>query len=111
MDEEKRASTARRRRNGQRRGQSGLGWLVAAGIAGLALLLGGLYAASQGGTGTIAANKPAVTEGSLKIDPGEVNMGDQKLGRVVNASFTIQNVGDKTLTISEQPYIELVKGC
>ncbi len=111
MDEEKRVSTTRRRKKGRRRGQGGLGWLVAAGIAALALLLGGLYVANQSGASTVAVNKPTVTQGSLKIDPGEINMGDIKLGRTVDASFKIQNVGDKTVTITDAPFIEVVKGC
>ncbi len=111
MEEERRVSAAHRHKKGRRRQQGGLGWLVAAGIAALAMLLGGLYLGNQGGTGSPALNEPAVTQGSLKIDPGEVNLGDIKLGRTVDASFKIQNVSDKTVTITDAPYIEVVQGC
>ena len=109
-DDDRRA--APRRRKKARRRQQGLGWFVAAVIAALVLLVGGLYAASQGGGGSAAAvNAPAVVKGSLKVDPGQIQMGNIKLGRTVDASFKIQNVGDKPLTITEAPYIEVVTGC
>ncbi len=101
----------RKRRNGRHK-QQGSGWIIVAALASLVLLIGAVIAAAQGGTANgPAVNAPAVVKGGLKIDPGEINMGDVKLGRTVDASFKIENVGNQTITIKEQPYVELVKGC
>ncbi len=100
----------RQRKGGRRRGP-GSGWLVVMGLAMLAVLAGAIYALSAG-RGVGASTTPAKVEGSLKIDPGQIDAGDQRLGgRPVDASFTLTNVGDKTLTITEAPFIEVVKGC
>ena len=48
---------------------------------------------------------------SLKVDREEVNLGDVKLGRTVEVSFQLTNVGDQTLRFSEAPYIEINQGC
>ena len=90
-----------------------MGWLIMVGLALLALAGGLAYSAAQSvqaGART-PSNAPAVTQGSLKIDPGQVEMGNIKLGTTVNTSFKLQNVGDKPITITEKPYIEVVAGC
>ena len=48
---------------------------------------------------------------SLKVDKEQVDLGDVKLGRTVQVSFRLTNIGDQPLRFSEQPYIELVEGC
>lgn len=48
---------------------------------------------------------------SLKADKESVNLGDVKLGKIVEASFQLTNVGDQTLRFSDEPYIEVVEGC
>ncbi len=101
----------RSRRKGGRRRQPVSGWMVVMVVAIAALFVGAVYVLSGGG-GAPATSTPAKVQGSLKIDPGEINAGDQRLGgQPVNASFTLTNVGDKTLTITEKPYVENVKGC
>ncbi|MEW6092909.1 MAG: hypothetical protein AB1531_02980 [Chloroflexota bacterium] len=48
---------------------------------------------------------------SLKVDQELVDLGDVKLGRIVQVSFRLTNVGDQPLRFSETPYVELVEGC
>ncbi len=48
---------------------------------------------------------------SLKVDQEQVDLGDVKLGRLVQVSFRLTNVGDQPLHFSEAPYVELVEGC
>jgi hypothetical protein len=48
---------------------------------------------------------------SLKVDQDRLDFGDVKLGKTVTASFTLSNVGDKTLRITGQPYIDVLEGC
>lgn len=77
--------------------------------AGLLLLIGAF----------IALNKPNQAKGlievqgapSLKVDQELIDMGDIKLGRTVEASFEITNVGDQVLRFTKAPYIEVLEGC
>jgi len=48
---------------------------------------------------------------SLKVDKEQIDMGDVKLGRMVEASFLLTNVGDQPLRFTKPPYIEVVEGC
>jgi hypothetical protein len=48
---------------------------------------------------------------SLKVFQDGLDLGDQKLGQTVPLRFEIANVGDRPLRITEQPYLEVVKGC
>jgi cell division septal protein FtsQ len=48
---------------------------------------------------------------SLKVDQEKVNLGDIKLGRTVEVTFKLMNVGDQTLRFSKAPYIEVLEGC
>jgi hypothetical protein len=48
---------------------------------------------------------------SLKLFQQGLDLGDQKLGDTVPVTFEIANVGDRPLRITEQPYLEVVKGC
>ena len=48
---------------------------------------------------------------SLKVDKQKVDLGNVKLGRTVDVSFEIMNVGDQTLRFSKLPFIEVVEGC
>jgi HYDIN/CFA65/VesB-like, Ig-like domain len=48
---------------------------------------------------------------SLKVDQEKVDLGDVKLGQSVSVTFQLTNVGNKTLRFSQDPYIEIVKGC
>jgi hypothetical protein len=55
---------------------------------------------------------PEVSGGpSLKADKEKVDLGDIRLGRTVQVSFTIKNVGDQPLQFSDAPYIEVKEGC
>ena len=47
----------------------------------------------------------------LKVDQEQIDMGDVKLGRMVEASFLLTNVGDQPLRFTKPPYIEVVEGC
>ncbi len=48
---------------------------------------------------------------SLKVDKENVDLGKVQLGKVVDVSFMLTNVGDQALKLSEAPYIEVVEGC
>ena len=48
---------------------------------------------------------------SLKVDKEKVDLGEVKLGKTVEVTFQLTNVGDETLRFSEQPYVEVVEGC
>ncbi|OGO29167.1 MAG: hypothetical protein A2136_03780 [Chloroflexi bacterium RBG_16_54_11] len=48
---------------------------------------------------------------SLKVDQEKVDLGDVTLGRTVEVSFQLVNVGDKPLRFTKAPYIEVLEGC
>lgn len=48
---------------------------------------------------------------SLKVDKENVDLGKVKLGNTVDVAFTLTNVGDQPLKLTEQPYVEVVEGC
>ena len=48
---------------------------------------------------------------SLKVDQEKVDLGDVRLGKTVEVTFQLTNVGDKTLKFSKAPYIEVLEGC
>ena len=86
-------------------------WMPALfGLGGLALLVVAVLALKGGSGGTKAAievnGAPAV-----KVDKEQVDLGDVKLGKTVEVTFKVTNVGDQTLRFNEQPYIEVVEGC
>ncbi len=55
---------------------------------------------------------PQATGGpSLKVDKAKVDLGDKKLGSNADASFTLTNVGDQVLQITQAPTIQVIEGC
>lgn len=55
---------------------------------------------------------PEVTGGaSLKVDKESIDFGDVKINKTVEATFTLTNVGDRTLEFSKDPFIEVKEGC
>lgn len=48
---------------------------------------------------------------SLKVDQEKIDLGEVRLGKTVNVSFKLTNVGDQPLIIEENPYVEVVEGC
>jgi cell division septal protein FtsQ len=48
---------------------------------------------------------------SLKADKEKIDLGDMKFNQPAEVSFQIANVGDQTLRLTKDPYIEVVEGC
>lgn len=48
---------------------------------------------------------------SLSVNSEEINFGDVKFNKMVNASFVVTNTGGQPLKFTKQPYIELIEGC
>lgn len=60
--------------------------------------------------------RPAVTPEvigapSLKVDKERVDLGNVRLGQMVNVSFELANVGDRQVYFTGQPYVEVLEGC
>jgi len=61
-----------------------------------------------------SAGKAAVEvtgSASLKADKEKVDLGDVKLNKPVQVTFQLTNVGDQTLRLNKEPYVEVVEGC
>lgn len=87
-------------------------WLPLALIAAGIVMLGGVLWVAFGGR--IATSKvPIEVTGAprLKADQQRVDLGDIRLGRTVEVSFQLANIGDQTLTFAEAPYVTVAEGC
>jgi len=93
----------------QRRKQNS-GWLPILAVAGGILLIGIAFLAFRQNSTPKAAIEVNGTP-SLKVDKDKVDLGEVKLGKTVEVSFELTNVGDQTLRFSKQPYIEVKEGC
>jgi hypothetical protein len=86
-------------------------WMpVLLGLGGLALLVLAFLAFQGGNSGTKAATEVNGAP-NLKVDKEQVDLGDVRLGKTVEVTFQLTNVGDQALRFNEQPYIEVVEGC
>ncbi len=97
-------------RANQRKRQQRLRSLAMMAAGGLVLILVAFW--------VIANSKPAPKAAievngspSLKVDRENVDLGQVKLGNTVDVKFTLTNVGNQPLKLSEAPYIEVVEGC
>lgn len=76
---------------------------------GLLLIFGAVFAFSQSSK---AKAKIEVTGSpSLRVDKEKVDLGNIKLGKTVQISFELTNVGDQPLRFTAAPYIEVKEGC
>lgn len=94
----------------QRKRQKRLKSLSMIGIGGLLLVLVAAFLIKAAQPGPKAAVEVAGSP-SLKVDKENVDLGYVKLGKTVDVSFLLTNVGDQPLKLSEAPYVEVVEGC
>lgn len=84
-------------------------WLWTAAVALLFVVIG-LFVWYRVGKQPTA--KPQVTgEPHLAVDQTTLDEGDVKLGKTIQSTFRLQNVGDQTLQIEGDPQVEVVEGC
>jgi len=76
----------------------------------LALVVAALSVVLGGGSGG-PARVEVTGQPRLKVDKETIDLGNIQLGRTVDASFVLTNVGDEPLKIAEAPFIEVVEGC
>jgi len=56
--------------------------------------------------------KPQVTGAPrLAVAQTTIDEGDVKLGKTIQSTFRLQNVGDQALQIEDAPQVEVVEGC
>lgn len=94
----------------KRRGGSNLPLFLA--LGGFALVAAAIFLVWKAGQPTMAI-VPVEVQGqpSLKVDQDQLDFGDVKLGQTVTAAFTLSNVGNQTLRITQDPYIQVLEGC
>jgi hypothetical protein len=80
-------------------------------VGGVLLIAAAALGLSRG-SGRPANFTPEVTGApSLKTDQETVDLGDVKLGQMVQVEYQLTNVGDKSLSFTQDPYIAVVEGC
>ena len=82
-------------------------WLI---LGGLVVVVPAVFA-FRGKDSNPKANIEVRGSSSLQADTEKIDLGDVKLGKTVEVSFQLSNVGDKTLEFTKAPYIEVVEGC
>ena len=102
MSQNKKYSKKKRKQNTK--------WLPIVAIAGGVLLIGLAFLAFRKNPTPIA---PIEANGSpsLKVDKEKVDLGEVKLGKTVEVSFKLTNVGNQTLRFNKQPFVEVIEGC
>ena len=85
-------------------------WPVVLIIAATAFLVVAVYFLTAGSAAPAAAIE---VNGSprLRVDRELVDLGIVQLGKTVQVDFRLTNVGDRPLTFTEAPYVEVVEGC
>jgi hypothetical protein len=48
---------------------------------------------------------------AVQVDKQVVDLGNIRLGKWVNTSFQVTNVGDQPLRLTQKPYVEVKEGC
>ena len=79
-------------------------------IAGGLVLVAAAVAGLSGGS-TRPAEIEVTGQPRLKVDKEVIDLGNVSLGRTVETSFILSNVGDQPLVFQEVPFIEVVEGC
>ena len=94
----------------QRHGKKKQSWPIILLLAGgLLLVIGAVFAFTKP---TQSKNLIEVKGApSLKVDKDKVDLGEVKLGQVVEVKFELTNVGDQILRFSKAPYVEVLQGC
>lgn len=82
-------------------------WLV---LGGIGLILFAAWAISSSSTAT-KANVEVKGASRLKVEKDKIDHGEVKLGTPIRDSVRVTNVGDKPLTFTQAPYIEVKEGC
>jgi cell division septal protein FtsQ len=97
-------------KNNLRHGRKRKAWpMILLLSGGLLLVIGAVFAfmkPSQPKAAVEVAGEP-----SLKVDQEKVDLGNVRLGKTVEVTFQLTNVGDQTLRFSKAPYIEVLEGC
>lgn len=85
-------------------------WAVVAGV-----VLVGTAVALAYGAWRRPSRPPAALEvtgaPALRASPERIDLGDVRLGQTVQVAVELANVGDQTLRLSQEPWIEVVEGC
>lgn len=87
--------------------------LLSLAVGGVLLIIAGAILLRGYNQSDKAATIPLEVSGapSLKVDQEFLDFGDVKVGEIVEATFTLSNVGDRPLKFTQAPYVELAAGC
>jgi hypothetical protein len=100
-------SKSSRKKKTHKKQKKSLPWVIS--ILGIALL------ASALGFALKKPAKPYTPEitgaPAIQADKQAVDLGDIRLGKWVNVTFQVTNVGDQPLRLTQKPYIEVKEGC
>jgi hypothetical protein len=101
----------RDRRRVRRSGNERLTWQIPFAAAGVLLLMAAVYFILT----TSSQPSQAVTKGvsgpQFQADTQKIDLGNEPLGKTVQAAFNVKNTGNSTLTLSVPQTATLLEGC
>ena len=114
MPHKKRSSRAMKSHQAQAARQQRRNLWIALGLGGAGLLLAALFLVLRAGSTATRQNATApevVGAPRVAVDKDTIDYGDVKLGKTVNTTFDVRNVGDRPLQILGEPQVQIVEGC
>ncbi len=88
-----------------------LPWIVWVAMGGLVLAVAGIAFLARPGSQAATAPPEVTGQAKLALDREKIDFGTVPLGKTVQATFKLSNVGDEPLQIEGQPTIQVLKGC
>lgn len=83
-------------------------------LGGGMLVLGAVALATLGGREDTVVDEDRIEvrgQPSLRADPESIDLGEVPLDTPKTFQVALTNVGDETLRLTEEPYLEVVEGC
>lgn len=86
---------------------------VLLGVGALLAVIVGILVLWKPGDQSSPTNTPVQVTGKPRValDKTQIDFGQVKLGKTVQATFHVSNAGDQPLKIVEQPLVEVQRGC
>ena len=101
----------RERRRAQRERNQRLKWQIPLAALGALAVLAAAYFVFTAVTKSSNGVRAGVNGPHLQVDTEKIDLGDEPLGKTVQAAFNVKNTGDGTLTLNPAGTATVLEGC
>ncbi len=101
----------RERRRAQRERNRRVKWQFPLAALGAVIVLALAYFVFGGVAKPSTAAGPGVKGARFQVDVEKIDLGDEPLGKTVQAAFNVKNTGDGTLTLNPAQTATVLEGC